>query len=180
MVSLYNPKDPNRGKYLSTIYPAYAHQRTAPSYSRAALWCTIELGVSLICACLPTYRPLLPKSLGISDTLKSWYLSIFNVTRSKTGSSSSGITKPQDLRHSRFDRNRDDALSEGNLTEADGGSDTSTHFPKSGASSVYALSVESDLTLFDSSELHCSGAKIDMSRYDAADTENQRHLSSGL
>ena len=180
MVNLYDPNDPDRGNNMSTIYPAWAHQRTVPSYSRSALWCTIELGVSLICACLPTYRPLLPKSLGISDTFKSWCSSLFNTTRSKTGSSSSGISEAQDLEQSRFDRNRIDAISEGDLTEADGGSDTGTQFPKSGASSVYAVSMESDLTLFDSSQLPCSGVRIDRLRYDAADTESQRHISSGL
>ena len=167
-------------KCLLPILLRLINQRIVPSYSRAALWCTIELGVSLICACLPTYRPLLPKSLGISDTFKSWFSSLFNVTRSKTGSSSSCTSKAQDLRHSRFDRNKDDITSEDDLTEADGGSDTGTQFPKSGASSSYAVSMESDSTLFDSPQLPYSNARTDTWRHDAADTESQRHPGSGL
>ena len=174
MVNLYDPKDPNRGNNLSTIYSAKAHQRTVPSYSQAALWCTIELGVSLICACLPTYGPLLPKSLGISAMFKSWYSSLFNVTRSKTSNSSLGISKAQDFQHSRFDRNKYDAISEGHFTQADGRSDTRNQFPKSGAYSWDAVSMESDSTLFDSSQPPCSKAGIDTLRHDAADPESQR------
>ena len=93
--------------------------------------------------------------------------------RSKTGSSSSGTSKAQDFQHGRFDRNK------GDLTEADGGSDTGTQISKSGAYSSYAVSMESDSTLFDSSQPPCSKAKIDTLRHDAADLESQRQLSRG-
>ena len=98
--------------------------------------------------------------------------------RSKTGGSSSVTSNAQDFRYSRSDRNNDDAISEGNGTEADGGSDAAAQFPKSGAYSLYAVSVESDLTLFDSSPLPSSESRNDTLRYDAPDTESQRHPSS--
>ena len=98
--------------------------------------------------------------------------------RSKTGGSSSVTSKAQDFQYSRSDRDKDDAISEGNRTGADAGSDTAAQFPKSGAYSLYGVSMESDLTLFDSSPLSSSGARIDTLRYDAADTESQRHPSS--
>ena len=110
---------------------------------------------------------------------KSWYSSLFNVARSKTGSSSLGISKAQDFQHSRFDRNKYDASSEGHFTRAGGGSNTGTQFLKSVAYSLDAVSMESDLTLFDSSQLSCSKASIDTLRHDAADPESQRQLSSG-
>ena len=93
--------------------------------------------------------------------------------RSKTGSSSSSTSEVQEFQHSRFNPNKDDAISEGDLTQADGGSNTATQFSKSGVYSLYTVSTESDLTLFDSSQPPCSKARIE---HDVADLESQRQL----
>ena len=106
----------------------------------------MEIGVALICACLPTYRPLLPKSMGVSDIFKSWYSSLLNITQSRTGSTSSDIPKAQVSNYSRFDSNRDDTMGEEHFNKAVGVSDIDVQFSKTGA---YPLSTISVVRRFD-------------------------------
>ena len=73
-------------------------------------WTTVELATALICACFPTYGPLLRTGL-IKSTFKSWYTSLLSNIKSrsrstemqdypsKTDTVSSGITK-----HSQYDQ----------------------------------------------------------------------------
>ncbi|KAI4138850.1 MAG: hypothetical protein L6R39_006573 [Caloplaca ligustica] len=55
------------------------------SFPGRIAWSTVQLGVAIICACLPTYRPLIPKSFGLSSTGKHWYFSFYKITRSEKG-----------------------------------------------------------------------------------------------
>lgn len=50
-------------------------------------WSTIELGFAIICACLPTYGPLLVEMAKISHSLRSWQLSLFESLRGSRGAS---------------------------------------------------------------------------------------------
>lgn len=145
IVYSYDPKYPERGKSISARPSAKTHKCSVPSYSRATLWSAIELGTALIGACLPTYRPLLPKSFAISDTFKHWYSSLFKSARSKTDNTSSGMSKTQVFDISRIDRNRNDSIGEEHLTQAVGGSDTDTQNSKWSVSTEYQLPKEATI-----------------------------------
>ncbi|KAL8723797.1 MAG: hypothetical protein Q9181_007189 [Wetmoreana brouardii] len=58
-----------------------------PSFPNRIVWSTAELGVAIVCACLPTYRPLLPKSFGFFK-VKTWYFSFYRITGTDHGSAS--------------------------------------------------------------------------------------------
>ena len=121
----------------------------------------------------------MPKSLGISGAFKRLYSSLFNVTRSKTtGDSSSGISKTQVIQHSRFNRSKDDAMSEEHLTQVVGESDTEAQFPKSGTYPLDAVSMGGGWASYDSLQLPRGQTKFDTLRHNAADPESPRHLSS--
>lgn len=50
-------------------------------------WSTIELGFAIICACLPTYGPLLVETAKFTQSLRSWQLSFFESLRGSRGAS---------------------------------------------------------------------------------------------
>ncbi|KAI9782522.1 MAG: hypothetical protein M1816_001860 [Peltula sp. TS41687] len=59
------------------------------SFSKGQIWSSIQLGVALICACLPTYRPLLIRFKGVFSSLRQRYGSVFSrSSRSGSGSGS--------------------------------------------------------------------------------------------
>jgi hypothetical protein len=53
-------------------------------------WITVELACAIVCACLPTYAPLLPRET-VFPSLKSWYASLVNSFRSTNQSKSSKV-----------------------------------------------------------------------------------------
>ena len=61
---------------------------------RDLTWGTIENGLSIICACLPTYRPLLTKSLSIPKDVRAWYSSLRGNRRGWGGGSRSSKSTP--------------------------------------------------------------------------------------
>ena len=58
----------------------------------AERWIMIQISLATVCACLPVYRPLLPKSIGMSARIKTWYSS----TRSMLGRTQSSSTSDSD------------------------------------------------------------------------------------
>ena len=55
----FDPKKPNQGRILWAGVHALLTRGLVASISLNIKLCTIELGTAIICACLPTYRPLL-------------------------------------------------------------------------------------------------------------------------
>ena len=45
------------------------------NFARGSIWTTIHLGMAIICACLPTYRPLLTKCEARLASLRGRYSS---------------------------------------------------------------------------------------------------------
>ena len=58
------------------------------------VWGIIENGLAIICACLPTYRPLLTKGFSLTTDFHAWYSSLLHNTRSWRGGSQSSKTTP--------------------------------------------------------------------------------------
>lgn len=50
-----------------------------------AVWATIENGFALICACMPTYGPLLSKAQTMLLSTSTWYSSLLSSTRTGSG-----------------------------------------------------------------------------------------------
>ena len=53
------PKGAQRRRVSQTSNHAPLTHTSVPSISLCIMWSTIELGTAIICACVPTYRPLL-------------------------------------------------------------------------------------------------------------------------
>ena len=70
MAYIYSPKTPQEGSFHKPVKRAPLTRVSVPSISLCILWSTIELGTAIICACLPTYRPLLHGS-WLGDWLAS-------------------------------------------------------------------------------------------------------------
>ena len=51
------------------------------------LWLEIQLSSAIICACLPTYAPIMPKAASFKTHLKSWYDAIFSSRTSPSSGS---------------------------------------------------------------------------------------------
>ena len=58
----FDPKKPNKGGFLQAGVHALLTQLLVASIPMTIKLATIELGTAIICACLPTYRPLLQGS----------------------------------------------------------------------------------------------------------------------
>ena len=50
----------------------------------SVLWLDIQLSSAILCACLPTYKSILPKGTYLTTHLKHWY---HRISASSTGSS---------------------------------------------------------------------------------------------
>ncbi|KAG6354181.1 hypothetical protein INS49_004785 [Diaporthe citri] len=48
------------------------------AYSNAMLWSTLQIGLAIICACLPTLAPILPSIIKLFSYIRSWSLSIWS------------------------------------------------------------------------------------------------------
>lgn len=60
------------------------------SLNRLAIWLLVQLSIGIICACLPTYGPLLPNGAFLSKRLKGWYSSVGSLLGRRHTSSNSG------------------------------------------------------------------------------------------
>lgn len=98
------------------------------SYSRLGLWYLVQLSLAVICACLPTYGPLLPNGALLSRRFKEWYSSVeLMLGRSqrssnsnlKTGRSldSDALERPHDKHYGNFNGGGDNIV----LTSVVGG-----------------------------------------------------------
>ncbi|MCJ1459112.1 hypothetical protein MMC28_009489 [Mycoblastus sanguinarius] len=58
------------------------------------IWGIVENGLAIICACLPTYRPLLSKVFSLGTDVRAWYSSLLGNTRSWGGGSHSSKSTP--------------------------------------------------------------------------------------
>lgn len=83
------------------------------------IWATIENGLAIICACLPTYRPLLPKGSILDSTLGKWYKSLLSSTHTRRGTGAKP-TANSDLRN-QYNQIEDGTADHVHLTEAIGG-----------------------------------------------------------
>lgn len=128
MVYSFNPKEP----------------KTVPSYSRGILWSTVELGVALICACLPTYLPLVPKSFGLSSTVRSWYNSLLSVMRSRPRGFRGGQPNNDLSGYNSFDHRESSSMDKVHLTQAIGGERTKQH---NNLGNSHDISVESRIEI---------------------------------
>lgn len=63
------------------------------------IWATIENGLAIICACLPTYKPLLPKSSILDSTFGKWYKSLLSGTLVRQARRSDRTAKDQHQDH---------------------------------------------------------------------------------
>lgn len=54
------------------------------SFTKASLWSSIHLGTAVICACLPTYRPLLDRILSIASPIRQIYANLLGMRSSST------------------------------------------------------------------------------------------------
>ena len=85
-------------------------------------WASVENGLALICACLPTYRPLLSKGQAVLLSLNTWYSSLLS-TRSRhekqaTPDSSSGSAQAGDtIDRKRYNQIHDETQNHFRLTE---------------------------------------------------------------
>ena len=142
MVYSFNPKEPKTGKLLFLIvWLLELINFLVPSYSRAILWSTIELGVALICACLPTYRPLLPKTFGLPSTVRGWYTSLLSVTRSR---GSTKATSNNDLSgYNKFDHRESFSMDKVHLTQAIGGNKSRQNDELGNSCPLHGIAVES-------------------------------------
>ena len=101
---------------------------------RLGHWACVQLGSAIICACLPTYRALLPKGSFSSAKAKKWYSSRPSRPRkspkpSNSDSDLSGILETDNPRGTRHDHYLN--IEEGNdsmvMTTAVGGRDHEYH-----------------------------------------------------
>lgn len=112
-----------------------------PSVPHATVWSTIELGTAILCACLPTYRKLLPSKFTIPQSIKSWYDSLLGTISSERLKKSASSKEPSD--YNRFgDGEEADLVNKTYLTEAVGGDKTGTLYHQDGAFPLNAIAVD--------------------------------------
>ncbi|KAL9012267.1 MAG: hypothetical protein Q9173_002959 [Seirophora scorigena] len=94
----------------------------------SARWVYAQINVGIVCACLPTLKPILPKSGTVSTTVRNLVSSIRSSLRS-TGSGEGQPTNGQSNeasvinRHDRYHNISRDAVDKTHLTQAIGGSE---------------------------------------------------------
>lgn len=110
MIYSFNPKAPQQGK--SDVYSTgliSVNVWLVPSVPNATSWSTVELGIAIICACLPTYRKLLPSKYVFLVTVQSWYNSLLGTVRTtRTGESGGNASFAGHSNYSRFGGNEED------------------------------------------------------------------------
>lgn len=80
----------------------------------------MENGLGVICACLPTYRPLLTKGTSIPTDVRAWYSSLRDSSCSWGGGPHSSKTvPPTNANHDSFDsRKHYNKIEDGTLDDA--------------------------------------------------------------
>ena len=115
----FDPKKSNQGGFLQAGFHALLTRVLVASISLNIKLCTIELGTAIICACLPTYRPLLQ-----GPWVRNWLASVrrsVGRTGSPAVAQSSSLNGYGDVRgeYNRFtDGNNSDRIL---LSEVEGG-----------------------------------------------------------
>ena len=123
MIYLYHPRNDQTGKcYLDE--EACAAEVNPVSLPPGMDWSTIELGVAIIAACLPTLRALLPGGSLVPASVRSWYASLINTKRGSQDSNSKGLSERtygtySSSHYMQFDHEGSDTA---HLTNAKGGS----------------------------------------------------------
>jgi hypothetical protein len=76
---------------VSTMPPncRYVLTSMSVSFTGGALWTAVQLGVAIICACLPTYGPLWPPIKSFGSSLRNIYASMLG-TSIRQGTSTTG------------------------------------------------------------------------------------------
>lgn len=113
MMYSYNPNNPKAGK--SSDDRRYGVLScTVPSYTKAMLWSSIELGVAIICGNLPTYGPLVRNDHDCCAAVATWCSGVRNPLRKQ-----SSIPSGTDSNHMDFRSHRDDAGDLARVSEED-------------------------------------------------------------
>ncbi len=90
-------------------------------------WATIENGLAIICACLPTFRPLLSGNTLVASTLNSWYNSLLSTSRgsqSKQSGHTASVHNDDRRQLKRYNQIEDGTQDDIHLTNLVGGSRT--------------------------------------------------------
>lgn len=115
----------------------------------AGLWVNIQLCSAIICACLPTYRPILPRGAILSSTLSQWHSLLSRRSRASTSRSSEGNTKDYSksytvsdgrARYARYNNISDGAVNQIVLTDIKTGNEVDHDYPPN------TINVETDLS----------------------------------
>ena len=95
------------------------------SRTRLEIWSTVETGIGIVCACLPTLSPLIPKNTNWSFNIKVFASSLFTyslVSKKRSSKQPSGITKNDHGGKSGYYSNLgDNGAEEAHLAHAEGG-----------------------------------------------------------
>lgn len=92
MIYLFHPHNDQTGRQSFEIGSCTADTDVV-SLPPGLDWSTVELGVAIICACLPTLRPIFPKRPLMSTSLKNWYNSLRGSSKSSQGTHSRGVSR---------------------------------------------------------------------------------------
>ena len=69
---------------IRTIY-GYGPGRLIPTYTKSELWSVIHIGCAVVCACLPSLRPLVIRVKYLTSTISSLFSSISKPISVATG-----------------------------------------------------------------------------------------------
>lgn len=86
IIFTYKPSNPHCKSSFATYLSCHAHNIDLVAMINSVLWLDIQLSCAIICACLPTYKAILPKGAYLTAHLKQWY---YRVSSSRSGSSKS-------------------------------------------------------------------------------------------
>ena len=91
-------------------------------------WVYAQLNVGIVCACLPTLRPVVPKSATVTTTIRNLISSLRSSLRtsaSNRGPATDGQSNDASIsnRNNRYRNISHDAIDKAHLTEAVGGSE---------------------------------------------------------
>ena len=77
IIIVYQPHS-NNGETSHALHGTEPEPNTRlVSFTKSQLWSNIHIGTAIVCACLPTYRPLLAKASAFSQSLRLRYGTIF-------------------------------------------------------------------------------------------------------
>ena len=117
-------------------------------------WLQIQLSVAIVCICLPTLRPLLPRGTTVGTKLKTYYQSLFGLSAGSSTRSSrrgglgdrSGSRGPTGRRPKEYVNLKDGNLDARLITSISSG-DRSRHVDKADAYPMHAIAVEHEVNV---------------------------------